>query len=86
MVVTSRKNADLNNICVTIDGSQVQRVTQFKNLGVIIDSHLNMKPHIDCICKKVAKKIGYLARISRELPIQHRILLYKSIIAPHFEL
>lgn len=44
-----------------------------------------MKPHIDYICKKVAKKIGFLARISRKLPIRDRVLLYKSIIAPHFE-
>lgn len=85
MVINGRKNSDLDDICIIINGCEIERVNTFKYLGVNIDCHLNMKPHIDYLCKKVAKKIGFLARIGRKLPIQHRILLYKSIIAPHFE-
>lgn len=36
MVINSRKNSDLDNICIVIDGSEVERVIQFKYLGVII--------------------------------------------------
>lgn len=85
MVINGQKNTDLDDICITMDGSEIQRVNMIKYLGVVIDCHLKMKPHIDYICKELAKKIGFLARISRKLPIQHRIRLYKSIIAPHFE-
>lgn len=85
MVLNERKNTDLDDICIIINGSEIERVNMIKYLGVIIECHLKMKLHVDYLCKKVAKKIGFLARISRKLPIQHRILLYKSIIAPHFE-
>src|ERR1700761_2321096 len=85
MIINNGKNSDLDNVCVTINGSEIEKVNEFKYLGVVIDNRLNMKVHIDYICKKVAKKIGFLARISRKMPIQHRVLLYKSIIAPHFE-
>lgn len=85
MILNNRKNSDMDNACVVMNGNEIERVNEFKYLGVIIDSRLNMKAHVEYICKKVAKKIGFLARISRKLPIQHRILLYKSIISPHFE-
>lgn len=85
MAINSGKNSDLDNVCITIDGKEIERVKHFKYLGMVIDCHLKMKHHIDYISKKIAKKIGFLARISNKLPIQHRVLLYKSIVAPHFE-
>ena len=85
MIINSGKNSDLDNACVIIDGCEIERVNEFRYLGINIDCHLKMKSHVDYISKKVAKKIGFLARISRKLPIQLRILLYKSIISPHFE-
>lgn len=44
-----------------------------------------MKSHSEYICRKIAKKIGFFARISNKLSIEHRIKVYKAIIAPHFE-
>lgn len=55
-----------------------------KYLGFIIDNRLRMK-HVDYISKKSAKKIGFLARISKNLDFMSRIRVYKTIVAPHFE-
>lgn len=35
--------------------------------------------------RQVAKKIGFLGRISNKLNMMNRLTLYKSIIAPHFD-
>lgn len=85
MVINNRKKSDMDDICVSIAGSEIDQVSVYKYLGMMIDNRLNMKAHIEYASKKIAKKVGFLARISRRLPMQHRILLYKSIIAPHFE-
>lgn len=85
MIFNNGKNSDLTNVCVVMDGNEIERVREIKYLGVILDDRLKMKSHVDYISKKAAKKIGFLARINKKLPIQQRILIYKSIIAPHFE-
>lgn len=51
----------------------------------MLQQNMKMTAHIDYISKKIAKKIGFLASISRKLTMTSRITIYKSIIAPHFE-
>lgn len=40
---------------------------------------------MDYVCKKTAKKVRVLSRLSRNLTMWARIRIYKSIIAPHFD-
>jgi hypothetical protein len=54
-------------------------------LGVQIDNKLNFKEHLAMIVKKIAKKIGFLGRISRKLTTRKKIMIYKSIIQPHID-
>lgn len=42
----------------------IEMVYNFKYLGVIIDHKLNVKKNVDYVCKKVAKKVGTLSRLS----------------------
>lgn len=83
MVINGR-NVD-QQISVSINGETIERVYTMKYLGFIIDCRLHLKNHIDYICKKIAKKIGFLARISSKLTPEHRVTIYKTMIAPHFE-
>lgn len=85
MILNNGKETDLANACVVMDGTEIERVREMKYLGFIVNDRMKMKSHVDYISKKVAKKIGFIARINRKLPIQQRILLYKSIVAPHLE-
>jgi len=51
-----------------------------KCLGIIIDNRLQFKDHYDYM-KKIDKKISFLNIVSAYT----RCIMYKSIIAPHFE-
>lgn len=75
----------LNCEPIMINGEIIERVDQFKLLGVNVKNDLKMNDHCEYIVKKVAKKTGFLARISRKLTLQSRIMIYKTIISPHFE-
>ncbi|XP_011873718.1 PREDICTED: RNA-directed DNA polymerase from mobile element jockey-like [Vollenhovia emeryi] len=69
----------------TRKGNELERVTIMKYLGVILDEHLTFKEHCDYILKKVGKKTSFLNRIGNHISAYTRCLVYKTIIAPHFE-
>lgn len=50
-----------------------------------MDNKLNFKANIDNLCKKVAKKVGVLARTRKNLDYLSSVNIYKTIIAPHFD-
>ncbi len=83
MVINSKQINHLPPI--RINNDEIERVKSIKYLGFIIDENLKMSDHVDYIAKKVAKKIGFLGRISHKLDMEGRLTLYKSIISPHFE-
>ena len=67
----------LNNINVNCQSS-------VKLLGVHIDSKLNFRGHISCICKKAGKQINALARLSTMLNEDCRYKLFETFILSHF--
>lgn len=83
MVISSKKiNQPVN---IRMDNESIERVYVMKYLGFMLDCNLKLTKHVDYLCKKIARKVGFLARISNKLSFEHRIVIYKSIIAPHFE-
>lgn len=52
---------------------------------IIIDKSLCFKPHINSILDKIAKKVKLFFRIDNRLTFWSRILINKSIVAPHFD-
>ena len=66
-----------------VDNSHIRRVKQVKNLGLIIDEHLSWSQHIDYISVKLKRNVGILKRMSKTLPTESLIMLYKTLIEPH---
>lgn len=84
--------ANLANLCmdefvnqVKIENDFINFVDEFKYLGIILDNKLTFKNHCDFIVKKISKKLGYLQRISCHLSPWSKLLVYKTIVQPHFE-
>lgn len=87
--MTIGKKGKLSNIIVPnnieINNEKLEKVSEIKYLGIILDQQLNFKSNVEYIVKKVGKKISFLRRISRDVSLFTRLTIYKSIIAPHFE-
>ncbi len=47
---------------LVLNGLQLERVTEFKYLGVHISSNLSWSPHVDKICSKTRKLVGMIHR------------------------
>lgn len=86
-MLLQNRSTNINNIrnCIVINGENLTYVEKFKYLGVIIDHRLNFFEHADEIIKKISKKCYFLGRIGKDLSSFTKLLLYKSLIAPHVE-
>ena len=79
----SLKNLDdigvLNFNNLTIKSSEEVEI-----LGIKIDNNLNFNNHINLISRKAGQKLSTLLRISSNLNMKQKKLLYKSIIKSQF--
>lgn len=86
MIIKSKHNPlDVNNnVVLSINGSDIEKVSEIKYLGVIIDQNLTFSRHAEFIRNKVAKKINFLGRIGKNLNQYAKRTVYNSIIHSHF--
>lgn len=74
-----------SNIQFKINDEVIEKVKSIKYLGFIIDKELKFKEHIEYICKKIGKKIGFFKRIRNKISVTTAINICNTMIKPHFE-
>ena len=68
-----------------VGGTNIKQVDSSKLLGVIINPHLTWEQHIDYVCKTVSRKIGLLQHLWPVLPHSALLVMYRTLILPHFD-
>ena len=71
------------SLSFSLNGLEIEHVYNFNFLGLIINCHLEWKPHLNSIGIKLARVIGLLRKLKYTLPIQVLRSIYKSLILPH---
>ena len=66
------------------DDTSLMSEAEVKVLGVTIDNKLCFSQHISACCKKAARHLNALARISKHLNINSRRAIYNSFIMSNF--
>ena len=69
----------------SISGEKIERVKTYKCLDLELDEGLTWESHVSAIISKVSKVIGILRRLKPLLPLSALVLIYKSLIQPHFD-
>ena len=64
---------------------KIDRVSEFKYLGVIIDEQLRFDSFAVFVAKKVAKKANFMYRVNKCVSPITMVIIYKTIVATHFE-
>ena len=67
-----------------INNINIERVTDFNFLGLIISSSLKWNKHIDHIALKISKVTGILYRLKSIFPRDALLTRYNALIMPHF--
>ena len=65
---------------ITFRNKTISECDKGKLLGITLDNNLTMADHIQKICKQASNKLHALARISKFLNDQQRIILMKSFV------
>ena len=87
MLLTNRRNsAIVPSPSLTLGNVALERVHQYKYLGVLISDDLKWDKHIDHICSKVRKLVGMIYRnLYQYSDPSFLLMLYKTIVRPHLE-
>lgn len=70
---------------ICIDNEPIEIIDEIKYLGILIDNKLTFNAHVEHVCKKVARKLHFFARIRKRISKICAIRVYNTIIKPHFE-
>lgn len=73
-----------NRLNIVIDEENLEVVNSFKYLGILIDFKLKFDLNNEVLIKKIATKVSYFKRVSRNLSIFSKKIIYNTIILPHF--
>ena len=74
----------VNYPSLQINGIELERVSQFNFLGLILNSQLTWIHHMNHISKKISRVIGIMYRLKHIYPQTVLLMLYNTLILPHF--
>ena len=84
-VVFSRKKSPINHNHLLFNGSRVVTESHQKHLGLILDKKLTFDLHLEEKISKANKVIGLIRHLSKTLPRNSLVTLYKSFARPHLD-
>ncbi len=81
MLFTSRNVGVIPEIYIA--GKKIERKTETRFLGVILDDKLSWSKHISAVRSKMMRYVGVMYKIKRHLPIKARLQIYQSFVQSH---
>ena len=81
-MIFSRNKADLPSPLL-ISQMPIERKTETKFLGVIIDDSLKWTRHVKTVLSKMSRYIGIMYKIKKLIPLRARLQIYHSFIQSH---
>lgn len=83
-MIFKAKNKPLDdNILITINNQIINKVESEKYLGLILDTNLTWKPHIEKVISKLRSLSSRLRNFSRCIPHHVRYTIYNALIKPN---
>ena len=77
--------SQVENPTLLLNNVEVEIVTNFKYLGVVLDQKLTFSDHVTYMKTKIVPRLKMLGRTRRLVDQETSLQLYKSIIAPIFD-
>ena len=74
-----------DTVVIKIGDYEINRVYDFKYLGIVIDDSLTWKDHVRHVISKVGKRVGVLGCLRRNITIHAAFEMYNSLILPIFD-
>ena len=85
IIGSSQRPNKIDSISFKVDNMDLDEVSSFKYLGIVINNRLTWQDHVDQMFSKINKKLGLLKRIRYCLPLDARLLFFNSYVLPLFD-
>ena len=86
IIGSNRKLGNISTLSLSIFDTDINTVSSFKYLGVVLSTNFTWTDHIQYISIKINKNLGLLLRrIKHLLPQQARLLFYNSLVLLMFD-
>ena len=82
LMIFHRKQKKVREINLSMDNNQIEQVSVFNFLGIILDENLSWKTHTKTIANKISRATGILYRLKSVFP-KVSVTLYKTLIASY---
>ena len=69
----------------TLNGTQLDVVSEYKYLGVILNKKLTWDTHVDYVVTKANRMLGFVFSVARHLSSDAFLALYKALVLPIIE-
>ena len=83
LMIFHRKQKHIQNLNISINGINIERVESFNFLGIILQETLSWDSHVTLVKIKISKVIGILYRLKNIFPKETLKTLYTSLIASY---
>jgi hypothetical protein len=81
MIITNKTYS--SHVDLKINDNVIEKVSNTKFLGIIIDNKLSWKEHISFVKSKVSRGIGIICKARKSLQLRTLVQLYYSFIYPY---
>ena len=78
-----QRNISNINLKLCINGTEIEQVSEFNFLGIMLDECLTWNSHIQRIASKISVVNGTLCRLKKFLPSEILKVIYNALIQPH---
>ena len=68
---------------LNISQTPIERKTETRFLGVIVDESLNWSRHVKTVIAKMSRYVGIMYKIKKLLPLKARLQIYHSFVQSH---
>ena len=84
-VLFSCKKSSPNHPPLLFNGAVVAKVNEQKHLGLVLESGLSFKKHLNEKIVKAKKNVGIIKHLSNFLPTKTLDQMYKTLVRPHLD-
>ena len=79
---TGPKLALSTSFSIAINGKALNRVSEYKYLGIVLDASLTWNAHVDYLIGRVRKRLAMLGRIRKNINMYTAGTVYTSFVLP----
>jgi hypothetical protein len=83
MIISNKKIT--GDVEVKINSESIERVSEFKYLGIVLDDRLSFNPFTDDVCRKLNKKFAIFKRCEKKLTFFSKLTFYASLVQSHID-